>query len=50
MAKVGDADTAGEIEHLAASYHGDIAAGAALDDLAYESTNASGYMLGAELS
>lgn len=50
MAEIGDANAAGEIEHLAASNHGDIASRAALDDLSCKSTDASGYVRDAELS
>ena len=50
VAKVGDTDTSGEVEILAAAYHVHIAAASALDDLRREATNAFGDMLGAELN
>ncbi len=49
MAEIGDADAGGEIEHLTASDHGDIAAGTALDDFSRETSNAFGYVFSTKL-
>lgn len=50
MAEIRNADAAGEVEEASATHHSDIAAGATLDDFRCQPADASGYMLGAELS